>query len=383
MSAGSPPLDIAAVLRPHPVVDGHNDLPWALRELRGADGALDLDLRVDTSAHGLHTDLGRLRRGGVGAQFWSVYVPSSLPEPEAVVATLEQIDLVHRLVQRYADRLALATTADEVQRAVGAGRVASLLGAEGGHSIGSSLGVLRQLHALGVRYLTLTHNHNTPWADSATDAPEHGGLTGFGRDVVRELNCLGMLVDLSHVAAATMRDALATSRAPVIFSHSNARTLCSSPRNVPDDVLQTLATQGGVCMATFVPQFVAEDAWAWTVGSREAARAAGIDPNDHPAMTAFSLRRQQEHPRPEATLAQVADHVDHLRDVAGVRHVGLGGDFDGTEQVVVGLEDVSTYPALLAELASRGWSSADLAALTGGNVLRVVRDAEAVARDAA
>lgn len=369
----------AAIVRSHVVIDGHNDLPWALRELRGAEGALDVDLRADTTALGLHTDLARLARGGVGAQFWSVYVPSSLPEPAAVVATLEQIDIVHRLVRRYADRLALATSAEEVQHAVGAGRVASLLGAEGGHCIGSSLGVLRQLHALGVRYLTLTHNHTTGWADSATDAPQHGGLTPFGRDVVRELNRLGMLVDLSHVAASTMRDALATSRAPVVFSHSNARALCSSPRNVPDDVLESLAGQGGVCMATFLPQFVSQECWDWQTRAREAARERGLDPNDHPSMTRFTQARQAEHPRPQATLAQVADHLDHLREVAGVEHVGLGGDFDGTEQVVVGLEDVSTYPALLAELGRRGWSGADLDRLTHGNVLRVLRAAQNVA----
>ncbi|ANS80530.1 putative dipeptidase [Serinicoccus hydrothermalis] len=361
------------------VVDGHNDLPWALRELAGAERALEVALDADTSARGLHTDLERLRRGGVGGQFWSVYVPSSLTEAQAVVATLEQVDLVHRMVARYADRLALATTAAQVEAAMAQGRVASLLGAEGGHSIGSSLGVLRVLHRLGVRYLTLTHNHNTPWADSATDEPEHGGLTEFGREVVREMNRVGMLVDLSHVAAATMRDALEVSQAPVVFSHSNALALCGSPRNVPDDVLERMAAGGGVCMATFVPQFVAQECWEWKLESREAARAAGIDPNDHPVMTAFSLARQERHPRPEATLAQVADHLDHLREVAGVEHVGLGGDLDGTEQVVVGLEDVSTYPALLAELADRGWSEEDRRGLTHGNVLRVLRDAEAVA----
>lgn len=371
---------ITTLLRDHPVVDGHNDLPWALRERSGPEHALEVDLEQDTSAMGLHTDLPRLRRGGVGAQFWSVYVPSSSTEAEAVVATLEQVDLVHRMVERYADRLGLARTADDVTRVVGEGRIASLLGAEGGHSIGSSLGALRMLYAVGVRYLTLTHNHNTPWADSATDEPEHGGLTDTGRAVVREMNRLGMLVDLSHVAASTMRDALEVTAAPVIFSHSNARAVCSSPRNVPDDVLATMARQGGVCMATFVPQFVAQDAWSWKVEASEAARAAGLDPNDHPSMTAFSLERQRTHPRPGATVSQVADHLDHLREVAGVEHVGLGGDFDGTEQVVDGLEDVSCYPRVLAELAGRGWSETDLAGLTGRNVLRVLRAAEDVAR---
>ncbi|GAA4883069.1 dipeptidase [Serinicoccus chungangensis] len=364
----------------HLVVDGHNDLPWALRELVGAEDGPQVDLRSGTGARGLHTDLPRLRRGGVGGQFWSVYVPSSLGEAQAVVATLEQVDLVHRLVERYADHLALATTAAQVREAMAQGRVASLLGAEGGHSIGSSLGVLRVLHRLGVRYLTLTHNHNTPWADSATDEPEHGGLTGFGREVVGELNRLGMLVDLSHVAATTMRDALEVSTAPVLFSHSDARALCPSPRNVPDDVLASMASAGGVCMATFVPQFVSPACWRWQVEAREAAHGAGLDPNDHPSMTRFAVSWEERHPRPVATLQQVADHLDHLRAVAGVEHVGLGGDFDGTEQVVVGLEDVAAYPALLTELAGRGWSSADLDALTHGNVLRVLQDVEDVAR---
>ncbi|WP_299520612.1 dipeptidase [uncultured Serinicoccus sp.] len=364
----------------HLVVDGHNDLPWALRELVGGERGPEVDLRSGTRDRGLHTDLPRLHRGGVGGQFWSVYVPSSLDEAKAVATTLEQIDLVHRLLERYADRLTLATTAAQVREAMAQGRVGSLLGAEGGHSIGSSLGVLRVLHRLGVRYLTLTHNHNTPWADSATDAAEHDGLTAFGREVVGELNRLGMLVDLSHVAATTMRDALAASTAPVLFSHSNARALCPSPRNVPDDVLASMASAGGVCMATFVPQFVSPACWRWQVDAREAAQEAGLDPNDHPEMTRFAGSWEQRHPRPEATLPQVADHLDHLRAVAGVGHLGLGGDFDGTEQVVVGLEDVSTYPALLAELQDRGWSASDLDALTHGNVLRVLQDVEDAAQ---
>ena len=358
------------------VVDGHNDLPWALRELVGAEDALEVDLRADTAGRGLRTDLPRLARGGVGGQFWSVYVPSSLSEADAVVQTLEQVDLVHRLIDRYADRLALATTAGEVREAMAQGRVASLLGAEGGHSIGSSLGVLRTLHRLGVRYLTLTHNHHTPWADSATDEPVHGGLTQFGREVVGELNRLGMLVDLAHVAASTMRDALAASDAPVVFSHSNAHALCPSPRNVPDDVLATMAEGGGVCMATFVPQFVSPACWQWQEEARAAAQAAGVDPNDHPEMTRFGLAWEQRHPRPGATLPEVADHLDHLREVAGVDHVGLGGDVDGTEHVVAGLEDVSTYPVLLTELSRRGWSPADLAKLAHGNVLRLLQDVE-------
>lgn len=373
---------VRRLLDHHPLVDGHNDLAWALRERAeeqpGGGDALDVDVAGDCSAY-LHTDLDRLGRGGVGAQFWSVFVPSHLDEATAVVTTLEQVDLVHRLIARYGDRLALATTAEQVRRAFASGRVASLLGAEGGHSIGSSLGVLRMLHALGVRYLTLTHNDNTPWADSATDEPEHGGLTDRGREVVREMNRLGMLVDLSHVAETTMRDALATSTAPVIFSHSSARALCSSPRNVPDSVLGQLAAAGGVCMGTFVPHFVSQECFDWHEEGSAAARAAGVDPKDLTALTTFLDGWRAERPRPTATLSQVADHLDHLREVAGIDHVGLGGDVDGTDALPVGLEDVSTYPALLAELADRGWSDDDLVKLAGANVLRVLQDAEDVA----
>lgn len=373
-------MDVHRLLRDHPLVDGHNDLPWALRKHAGdPERALDLDLTGDCTAY-LHTDLGRLRRGGVGGQFWSVFVPSSLPEPQAVQTTLEQVDLVHRMLARYADRLALATSAEEARRAFSSGRVASLLGAEGGHSIGSSLGVLRMLHALGVRYLTLTHNDNTSWADSATDERRHGGLTGFGQQVVLEMNRLGMLVDLSHVADTTMRDALAVSRAPVVFSHSGARALCSSPRNVPDDVLTTMAARGGVCMGVFVPAFVAQECWDWRAEAMEAARAVGVDPKDLTSFNAFARSWEQGRPRPRATLAQVADQLDHLREVAGVDHVGIGGDFDGVDVLPVGLEDVSAYPALFEELATRGWSRENLVKLAGGNVLRVLQDAEDVAQ---
>lgn len=367
------------LLRAHPLVDGHNDLAWALRERLGPERALDLDLTVDTGGEGLHTDLPRLRRGAVGGQFWSVFVPSHLGEQEAVVRTLEQIDIVHRLVHRYADRLGLALSADQVEQVFASGRVASLLGAEGGHSIGSSLGVLRILHTLGVRYLTLTHNDNTPWADSATDVPRHGGLTAFGEDVVREMNALGMLVDLSHVADSTMRDALRVSTAPVIFSHSGARSICSSPRNVPDDVLRQMADGGGVCMAVFAPFFVSQQCWDWRRECAEAAEQKGVDSKDLGALARFQQGWATDHPAPSATLAQVADHLDHLREVAGVQHVGLGGDYDGVDVVPVGLEDVSCYPALLVELSSRGWSKNDLTALAGGNILRVLRAAEDVA----
>jgi membrane dipeptidase len=362
-----------------PILDGHNDLPWTLRQM----GQSDLD-RIDlrTGIPDAHTDLPRLRAGGVGAQFWSVFVPSSLQGDSAVSATLEQVDLTRRLVGRYADAMQLALTADDVERAMAAGKVASLLGAEGGHSIASSLGVLRSLYALGVRYMTLTHNDNVPWADSATDEPEAGGLTDFGRAVVAEMQRLGMLVDLSHTAPATMRDALRVARGPVIFSHSSARAICDHPRNVPDDVLETLAAAGGVCMVTFVPAFVSEECRQWDREVADEMRERGLDPKDFSERKRVAAERATSHPRPNATVAQVADHVEHVRAVAGVQHVGLGGDFDGTDQVPEGLSDVSRYPALVAELLGRGWSEADCALLASGNILRVLREAEQVARTA-
>lgn len=376
---GTPLLDrVTALLRTHPLVDGHNDLPWAMRTLAGYDLDL-LDPAGDTSGR-THTDLPRLARGGVGAQFWSVFVPATLPGAEAVTATLEQVDFVRRLVARNPDRLALATTAEEVRVAFAAGRVASLMGAEGGHSIDSSLGVLRMLHALGVRYLTLTHNDNVPWADSATDEPVLGGLSDFGREVVREMNRIGMLVDLSHTSADTMRDALDTTRAPVVFSHSGAYAVTAAPRNVPDDVLGRLAGNGGVCMAVFVPAFVSQACWDWRVEAGEAAREEGVRPADLEAFTPFLAEWQRDHPRPQATVEDVVAHVEHLREVAGLEHIGLGGDYDGTDVLPVGLEDVTGYPRLLTALADRGWSDAELVALAGGNVLRVLQDAEDVAR---
>ncbi|MGW0560227.1 dipeptidase [Streptomyces sp. NPDC003016] len=366
------------LLAAHPVVDGHNDLPWALREQVRYD--LDRrDLATDQSAC-LHTDIPRLRAGGVGAQFWSVYVRSDLAGDEAVSATLEQIDVVEQLLARYPGDLARATTADEMEAARGAGRIASLTGAEGGHSINNSLATLRALFTLGVRYMTLTHNDNIAWADSATDEPGVGGLSPFGHEVVREMNRIGMLVDLSHVAATTMRAALATSVAPVIFSHSSARAVCDHPRNVPDDVLELLPGNGGVAMATFVPKFVLPEAVEWTRRADENMRAHGFH---HLEMTAEAMKVQHAfedaHPRPVATAATVADHLDHMREVAGVDHVGIGGDYDGTAFTPAGLEDVAGYPNLVAELLRRGWSDADLAKLTWHNAVRALRDAESVA----
>lgn len=361
-----------------PVIDGHNDLAWELRTQAGYDlGRLD----IAQPQPSLHTDIPRLRAGGVGGQFWSVFVPSSLPGSAAVTATLEQIDCVHALASRYPGTFAVARSAAEVDRAAGDGLIASLLGAEGGHSIDCSLGVLRMLYALGVRYLTLTHNDNVPWADSATDEPRVGGLSRFGEEVVREMNRLGMLVDLSHVAPATMRDALRVTAAPAIFSHSSARALCDVPRNVPDDVLASLAAGGGVCMITFVPMFVSLRRAEWTRQAKQSAARAGVDPQDRAAATAFLGRWAGEHPPPAVTVADVADHVDHVRAVAGVHHVGIGGDYDGTVSQPDGLDDVSGYPRLIAELLHRGWSGPELAGLARGNILRVLGDAEAVSRD--
>jgi membrane dipeptidase len=360
-----------------PVVDGHNDLPWALREAGspGPPWAIDIAGRVDFT----HTDLPRLRAGGVGGQFWSVYVPADLAGDAALAATIEQIDLVRQLIGRYPDALELAETAAAAEAIMASGKVACLIGAEGGHSIAASLPVLRTLHQLGVRYLTLTHNRNVPWADSATDEPAVGGLTAFGREVVREMQRLGMLVDLSHVAPATMTAALDAAQAPVIFSHSSALALCDHPRNVPDSVLSRLPANGGICMVTFVPEFVAQGCRDWELGIQAEMTRLGLDYGDPARRRAFRQEVSERQPRPAATLSDVADHVDYVRAMAGVDHVGLGGDYDGVDQQPDGLEDVSSYPALIAELARRGWSEPDLARLTSGNILRVLRDAEAAA----
>jgi len=374
---------IAALLHDHPVWDGHNDLPWEARDQVAYDWSR-LDVAAGTEGR-THTDVPRLRAGGVGAQFWSVYVPSNMPGSAAVTATLEQVDAVRRMVARWPEHFRLATSADDVVAAWAEGRVASLMGAEGGQSIDSSMGALRMLYEVGVRYMTLTHNHHNPWAESATDGPtadgrfEQGGLTAFGREVVREMNRLGMLVDLSHVSAGTMRTALDVAEAPVIFSHSSARAVCDVPRNVPDDVLARLADNGGVCMVTFVPSFVTPAIGEWRAAAGEAARAAGIAPNDHAEFERFAATWAETHPKPPTTLDDVVAHVEHVREVAGARHVGLGGDYDGAGGFADELRDVSGYPTLLAALADRGWSDDDLAGLASGNVLRVLREAEGVA----
>jgi membrane dipeptidase len=370
----------AGLLRGSPLIDGHNDLPWKIRRRFGSDlESVNLASPVPQA----QTDLPRLRQGGVGGQFWSVYVPSTLTGDAAVTATLEQIDLALRMIRAYPDDLELALTADDVERIFAAGKIASLLGAEGGHSITGSLGVLRMLHALGVRYMTLTHNHNVPWADSATDEPAARGLTSFGEEVVAQMQQLGMLVDLSHVSADTARAALRIARAPVMFSHSSARALCDHPRNVPDDVLRELAANGGVCMVTFVPEFVSAECRAWDLELAAEMERRGIDYKDLSARVQVRKDLLARHPLPPVTLRQVADHVDHIREVAGVDHIGIGGDYDGTERQPEGLADVSGYPRLFAELFSRGWTDKDCAALAGANVLRVLREAEAAARDLA
>ncbi|MGB8022628.1 MAG: dipeptidase [Candidatus Nanopelagicales bacterium] len=365
------------LLRSAPLVDGHNDLLWELRTQVG----YDFD-RIDLAGHcpTVRTDLPRLRQGQVGGQFWSVWVPADIPGDLAVVATLEQLDAFHRMITRYPGDLALARTADDIERIAAGGRIACLAGVEGGHSIAGSLGVLRILRRLGAAYMTLTHNASTDWADAATDVPRHGGLTPFGNEVVREMNRLGMLVDLSHVAPDTMHDALATSSAPVIFSHSGARALCDHPRNVPDDVLAQLPRNGGVCMVTFVPGFIDPAiAEIWLAGDCEAGLLRVQHPDD-PAQVAARIEAwRAAHPAPTATLAQVADHVDHVRDVSGVDHIGIGSDFDGVSVLPEGLPDVSKYPALFHELRRRGYNDDELRSIAGGNILRVMRDAQSVA----
>jgi membrane dipeptidase len=363
-----------------PLVDGHNDTPWAIRA-RVKNRLTRFDFRDTTGLErAMQTDLARLRAGGVGAQFWSVWVPTSLEDPEAVQTVLEQVDLVHRLTAAYPDDLEMAWSAADVRRIHADGRIASLIGAEGGHSIGGSLAVLRSLAELGVRYMTLTHWQSIPWADAATDAPSAGGLSPFGHEVIREMNRLGMLVDLSHVSADAMHDALDVTRAPVIFSHSNARALNPHPRNVPDDVLLRLPENGGVVMVNFGSFFVSAPFVERYAGTEaEEARLETLHPGDPDARAAGLDAWLEAHPMPEVTLADLADHIDHIRDVAGIDHVGLGSDYDGVSSLPAGLEDASTYPALLAELARRGYSQEDLAKVAGLNVLRVMDVADDVA----
>ncbi len=377
-----------AALEAAPVWDGHNDVPIQLRRRYGnVIAEFDFADTTDTAAAGdnaMHTDLARLEAGRVGAQFWSVYVPATLPEPAAVQATIEQIDVMKRLIERYSADLELALSANDVQRAIDRGRLASLLGMEGGYSIGSSLAVLRQMYALGVRYMSLTHSANTPWADSATADPQHDGLTAFGELVVREMMRLGMLVDLSHVSEGTMTDTLdlieRQSGAPVIFSHSGARAINGHSRNVPDEVLARLPANGGIVMVVGLPNYLSERLREYSAARAgiEAAQRS-LWPGQPERAAAAVAQWVAENPAPKATIADMADHIDHIRQVAGIDHIGLGGDYDGMEIGPVGMEDVSGYPALFAELARRGYSRADLEKIASGNMMRVMRAAEAYA----
>jgi membrane dipeptidase len=367
------------LLRAAPLIDGHNDLVWALREARLAGGPGWSLPDLAEPVPGVMTDLPRLEAGGVGGQFWSVYVPSSLPGHEAVTATLEQIDTLFELLRRHPDRLEWARTADDVERVAASGRVASMIGVEGGHSIGSSLGALRVLARLGAGYLTLTHNDDTPWADSATGDHPHGGLTRFGEEVVRELNRCGVLVDCSHVSDDVMRQAIEVSEAPVVFSHSSARALCDVPRDVPDDVLELAGRTGAVVMVTFVPSFLTAEGAALNAEGWVEARRLRDELGDPVEVDAAMERWFEQHPDPPATVGDVADHVDHVREVAGIDHVGVGGDIDGTPNMPEGLSDVSGYPALFAELSDRGYGDDDLRKIAGQNVLRLMRENERTA----
>jgi membrane dipeptidase len=347
---------VRALLSTTPLVDGHNDLPWAVRQYETAPhDVVAYDLRRRTPGH---TDIGRLQQGRVGAQFWSVYIPHNAIEEGAAKTQLEQIDIAHQIIQRYPDVFELALTSADAERIFRSGRIASMLGMEGGHAIENSLGALRAFYDLGVRYMTLTHSANIDWADSCCALREHGGLTEFGREVVREMNRLGMLVDLSHVSAESMHEALEVTEAPVIFSHSSARAITDHPRNVPDDVLRRLRENGGLVMVTFVPSFINTEVLQWSQ----------LPPT-----------RRRDTPAPSATIDDVIRHIEHVRDVAGINHVGIGADYDGIDSTPVGLEDVSTYPVLFTELARRGWSDADLRRLAGENAMRVWREAERVA----
>jgi membrane dipeptidase len=372
-----PVLDL---LRSAPLIDGHNDLLYALREAREDDGA---EPDVAQACPELQTDLPRLALSGLGGQFWSVYVPSDLAPHVAATRTLEQIDALYALVHRFPDRLELARTADDVERIAAAGRIASMIGVEGGHSIAGSLGVLRTLARLGAGYMTLTHNDDTPWADSATGERAHGGLTSFGEEVVRELNRCGVLVDLSHVSDDTMRHALEVTQAPAIFSHSSSRALTDVGRNVPDDVLELVPRNGGVVMVTFVPAFVGpEGARLYAEWWAEEDRLRAAYPDD-PEATRLGMDAWFEaNPGPAASTSDVADHVDRVCEVAGIDHIGVGSDFDGSGSMPEGLTDVSGFPTLFEELRDRGYTDDELRKVAGQNVLRVMRAAERVAANA-
>jgi len=379
-----PELELRAleILRRVPLIDGHNDAPWAIRD-RFANRLDELDF-LDTSRldDPMHTDITRLRKGGVGGQLWSVWVPPELEGPQAVAVLIEQIDLVHRLVERYPDDLELALSAADIERIHSEGRIACLIGMEGSHSVGDSLAVLRQAYILGARYLTLTHWQTTGWADAATSAPRHDGLSEAGEKAVREMNRLGMMVDLSHVSSETMGDVLDITAAPVIFSHSNAATLDAYPRNVPDEVLERLPANGGIVMVNFAAFFISQDVVTYVAERKaEQARLETVHPGSPETVDQLLAAWKEAHPMPQVTISQLADHIEWIRKVAGVDHIGIGSDFDGISATPEGLDDVSDYPALLAELLRRGWSDDEVAAVAGGNLLRVLRRVEQVAAE--
>ena len=381
----SPEAIAEATLKRAPVFDGHNDVPWALRDHVGnVINDFDFQDTTDTAKPdasppeiAMHTDLNRLRKGRVGAQFWSVYVPSNSNEPQAIQQTLEQIDVAKRLIARYPADLSLARNSAELEAQMKAGKVAGMLGIEGGHSIGSSLAVLREMHELGVRYMTLTHGKNTSWADSATDTLAHDGLTDFGRQVVREMNRIGMIVDLSHVSEATMKDALETSHAPVMFSHSGVRAINDFARNVPDSVLPAVKANGGIIMVVFLPAFLDADVMAnGAARTAEKARLAALHPGDPAAVETKLKAWEAANPARPVGPGKIADHIDHIRKTIGIDHIGLGGDYDGMPSGPVGMEDVAGYPALFVELARRGYTQAELEKIASGNMLRVLKAAE-------
>ncbi|MBA4148015.1 MAG: membrane dipeptidase [Verrucomicrobia bacterium] len=373
--------EVNAILREVPVIDGHNDLPWQYRKKGNDLGAFDIT--KDTSANKLVTDFPRLRAGGVGGQFWSVYIPPTMTGTIGVRAVLEQIDVVHRLCEKYPNELELALTADDVERIYRSGKIASLIGMEGGHAIDNSLAMLRMMHALGARYMTLTHMKSLDWADAATDTPKSNGLSEFGEQVIAEMNRLGMLVDISHVSDNTMRHVLRVTKAPVIFSHSSVRALCDHGRNVPDDVIKLLPQNGGVLMVNFMPGYLTERGRQYTVAKQaEEDRLEKLHGNDRTASQAALEKWKQSNPRPQAAdLKDVANHIDHIRKIAGIDYVGIGADYEGFDGPPTGLEDVSTYPALFAELMNRGYSAEDIKKVAGSNILRVMRKAEGVSAE--
>ncbi|MEO9468522.1 dipeptidase [Parasphingorhabdus sp.] len=381
--AQTPEATAQEVLNTHPIIDGHNDVPAQIRGRFDSDFS-KFDFRDTLETPGpapkpMHTDIARLKAGKVGGQFWSVWIDPELPQAEAVERVIQQIDIVHRLANEYRD-LEIALTADDVERANKSGRIASLIGMEGGHSIGNSLAVLRQTYALGARYMTLTHWKTLDWADAATDAPKSDGLSEFGVQVVHEMNAMGMMVDISHVSPATMHDTLDVARAPVIFSHSSANGVTDHPRNVPDSVLKRLPDNGGVVMVTFVPSYLKAERRDWEAAEKaEDARAKALYPGEEKRRDAHMTSWRDSNSMPAVTASDVADHVDHIRKVAGIDNIGIGGDYDGVRFLPDDMQDVATYPVLFAELVRRGYKKDDLAKISRGNILRVMRETERVA----